>query len=342
MNRWFSKIFLVISILCGLLTFFVPISSFGYTFSRNLHQGDSGNDVINLQKVLNSSTSTQIALTGSGSPGNETSFFGVLTKQAVIAFQELYRNAILVPAGLFSGTGFVGSLTRHMLESLSTVATTAIQSNNETASTQAPQMSRPSVVDIFQLVGPLGGAKNVLVLGGYPYIIRAGDILHIQGVGFTATNTVYFDASTSIANIISTTTRDLAVQVPSISEGLHQVWVVNKNGTSQKRSQLYIKVSEQTLSLPTISSISPTTAKTTDTITVLGSGFDIQDNQVNTSLGILKKVSSADGKTIQFKIADLPGISKFMNASVDSATITFSISTTRGKTNNYGAFLLNK
>lgn len=81
------------------------------TFSRSLKMGISGEDVRNLQKILNSSLDTAVNTTGPGSIGQETTYFGNLTREAVIRFQEKYRDEILVPNGLFTGTGFVGPAT---------------------------------------------------------------------------------------------------------------------------------------------------------------------------------------------------------------------------------------
>ena len=90
----------------------------GFSFETNLQVGMSANDVKYLQLVLNSNVDTRLAVSGVGSPGNETNFFGYLTKEAVIKFQEKYSSDILTPWNLTGGTGYVGSKTREKLNSL--------------------------------------------------------------------------------------------------------------------------------------------------------------------------------------------------------------------------------
>lgn len=83
-----------------------------YQFKKDLKIGDTHIDVKELQKLLNSNPQTQIATSGAGSVGNETNYFGNLTKQAVIKFQNNHASEILTPVGLTKGTGYVGSSTR--------------------------------------------------------------------------------------------------------------------------------------------------------------------------------------------------------------------------------------
>ena len=83
-------------------------STCSYTFTRSLSQGTTGADVMNLQKFLNSDPDLVVSLSGAGSPGMETSYYGALTATAVSKFQTKYSASILVPSGLTSPTGYFG------------------------------------------------------------------------------------------------------------------------------------------------------------------------------------------------------------------------------------------
>jgi hypothetical protein len=89
----------------------LPTMSCGYTFNTNMRLGSRGTDVMNLQKVLNMYPQTQIASSGAGSPGMETTTFGPATRAAVNKFQALH----LAELGVTAPTGNVFAGTRGLL-----------------------------------------------------------------------------------------------------------------------------------------------------------------------------------------------------------------------------------
>ncbi|MDO8517769.1 MAG: peptidoglycan-binding domain-containing protein [bacterium] len=72
--------------------------------TRDLKLGSTGADVMSLQQFLNSSATTQVASAGAGSPGSESTYFGGLTKAAVMKFQAANNVSPIA--------GYVGSITR--------------------------------------------------------------------------------------------------------------------------------------------------------------------------------------------------------------------------------------
>ena len=84
------------------------------SITRALDLGSTGEDVRTLQKILNSNPATQVASSGGGAPGNETTFFGPATQAAVEKFQVKY---IIAGAGS-AGYGYVGPATRAKLNSI--------------------------------------------------------------------------------------------------------------------------------------------------------------------------------------------------------------------------------
>ncbi|TSC62089.1 MAG: peptidase M23 [Parcubacteria group bacterium Athens0416_74] len=79
------------------------------TFTRNLFLGVNGEDVRVLQKLLNARGYT-VAVSGAGSAGYETSYFGPATKAAVIRFQVAHS---IEPA-----VGYFGPISQAALASL--------------------------------------------------------------------------------------------------------------------------------------------------------------------------------------------------------------------------------
>jgi hypothetical protein len=70
----------------------------------------TGADVKQLQMFLNSQGFT-VAKTGPGSPGHETTQFGLATKAALVKFQLAHKAQILDPQGLKTPRGLFGPAT---------------------------------------------------------------------------------------------------------------------------------------------------------------------------------------------------------------------------------------
>lgn len=97
---------IVITTTIPVATTTVNVSTLPYrfVFTRTLRFGSIGDEVKQLQIFLNNQ-GFLLAKAGNGSVGRETSYFGLLTKAALIKFQETYIKEILLPQDLFRGTG---------------------------------------------------------------------------------------------------------------------------------------------------------------------------------------------------------------------------------------------
>ncbi len=103
----------------------LPTMSCSYMFNTNLRVGSRGADVMNLQKVLNMYPQTQVASSGAGSPGMETSTFGPATRAAVNKFQALH----LAELGITAPTGNVFAGTRGLLNQVCSGSTSTNTGN---------------------------------------------------------------------------------------------------------------------------------------------------------------------------------------------------------------------
>jgi hypothetical protein len=141
--------------------------------TQDLTVGSTGVHVMALQKFLNMSAATQVAATGAGSPGMETSTFGPATKAAVIKFQT--ANAITPAAG------YVGPITR-----------TTIAAKCGTSVVTPTTPGYPTTPTTPTTPSGLAGAGRLTAessLGDVTSDLRAGDsTTAVVGVSFDATD----------------------------------------------------------------------------------------------------------------------------------------------------------
>ena len=126
-------------------------SSVSVNLTRNLNVGMTGADVQALQRFLNSDPATQVAISGVGSKGNETMYFGPATQAAVIKYQNKYRTEILTPVGLSQGTGFVGASTRAHMNARGVVTTPTNPTTPSTPGQSGNDLQGEGDLDTFEI-----------------------------------------------------------------------------------------------------------------------------------------------------------------------------------------------
>jgi len=158
-----------------------------YTWARNLTIGSTGDDVRQLQRFLNGNPQTQVATSGVGSPGSESSYYGPATARAVSKFQELHAAQILTPIGLTKGTGGFYTSTRNRANSLCRAQAAAPSRSGATPTPSTPQ--RVSVAgDSLAVTSGQQPADSYAVQGAQrvpftSFVLTAGsDDVRIEGI----------------------------------------------------------------------------------------------------------------------------------------------------------------
>ncbi len=186
----------------------LPTMSCSYSFSTNMKLGSRGTDVMNLQKVLNMYPQTQVAESGAGSPGMETSTFGPATRRAVNKFQALH----LAELGISAPTGNVFAGTRGLLNQVCTGTSNNNQSNNNTNNnttvvsgpvSAALSMSQPSGMIV---TGQAGARLADITFTGNGTVTS----VQLQRIGVstdsTLSNVYLYDGNTRISDAASVVT----------------------------------------------------------------------------------------------------------------------------------------
>ena len=268
-------------------------------FPRDLSIGSTGQDVFELQRVLNQKTETRLATDGVGSPGNETIYFGELTKNAVIRYQNLFSQEILVPVGLSSGTGYVGPSTRAYLN----IVKQTTQPTQIIPVTAVINPPAGTSLGTNSFTSALTNSKELYLFYPSVYEGEVGTNLTLFGAGFEDENDVYFGDEILYDVSSQNYGTSISILVPDLPSGYYGISVENSKGKTDTDAFFVIKsISTKD---PMIENISPQGGGYGQTVTLTGTGFTASGNQIRTAYGIADNVSSNNGKIV-FTVEPFP------------------------------------
>ena len=181
----------------------LPVQNCSYMFNTNMKIGSSGASVKDLQKALNMWPQTQIASSGAGSPGMETTYFGNATRAAVNKFQALH----LVELGITAPTGNVFAGTRALLNAAcnGTVSTNPGTGSTGTTGPVSAMLSASQPTGMI-VVSQAGARLADLTFTGNGTVTN----VELQRTGVstdsTLTNVYLYDGNTRITDAASVVT----------------------------------------------------------------------------------------------------------------------------------------
>ena len=152
------------------------LSAASTPFAQNLQLRDTSGDVARLQQFLNAEHFL-IAQSGPGSPGNETTTFGLFTYQALTLFQSAHG----LPA-----TGFFGPLTRALIVTLARSSTGTSTLSSSVATSTVPSVATSTAVAPWSPTAPAFSALSSTTSGYIPGVTplpgyKPGQIIFIGG-----------------------------------------------------------------------------------------------------------------------------------------------------------------
>lgn len=310
--------------------------------ARNLRIGMSGSDVKVLQEVLNRNTETRLAQEGPGSLGNETMYFGQITKAAVTKFQEIYKDEVLTPVGLVSGSGYVGVFTRAKILTLcnkpqslatslpatTTVVTPPSSSTVHSLPIKTVETTPATTVTMVEVPDPYVNAAPLApqVSTESPYT-GDGTIPNIPDLSGTGVSVLMYPSSyvVKIGSVLSV----YGINFAAVGNTVHIGSYLIKNVTSKDGSLLsvtlgndvplgkhdlwvsnakgvtgksFVIVTASDTLPPVVASFTPTEGNIGTVITITGSGFTPTDNEIRGGDKNITGLASPDGKTLTFVI----------------------------------------
>ena len=256
------------------------------SFTQNLTLGSRGTEVTALQQYLVAQGRLVMPA------GVAFGYFGPLTKTALASWQA--ANGVL-PA-----VGYWGPISRARYNSVNVSTTT---NDNNLASNSTTPVSPPSLFssDTPYAIGIR--ADKVIIFRAFPFEVQSGDVITLEGSGFSRTaNKVYFNGNSSVT-AVSENGATMRVAVPTgLDNGEYKVTVSNSLGSSEMPNvDIRIKVTSNPQSAPIIESAS----LIGDTLTVIGKGFTDSNNLFTTLGNSSGPLPSPNGTTIISSLTDL-------------------------------------
>lgn len=212
--------------------------------TRTLKVGIRGEDVRELQVFLNSDPSTKVAESGVGSPGYESTYYGIRTAQAVSRFQAKYAIDVLTPAGLLYPTGVVGVLTRQKIAQLRPISPSVATPITPTPARMSPRIDliAPTIItrdaQLITLKGSFDPSGNTVVLSSE----SKDGVYNTTSQDGTA---ITFEFSSSLAHKlaqqISTTASNRARSISTFVSNLNGPEIERRNGVTYSRVILVVR-----------------------------------------------------------------------------------------------------
>jgi len=319
MNSFYKIIFSLILLLIATTFVQVQAQTQAFNFYRNLKVGDVGQDVLELQKILNQDSDTRVAVSGVGSIGNETTYFGNLTKNALVKFQNKYRSEVLAPVGLIQGTGYFGPSTISFIKNK--YQNNVAYSNNNQQESKKDVDLKSDYNDNLEI--SFDDKKEELISDEKKQsdnkttnqsdlirsdstmevyfvsqkVFESGDDLTVVGTGVNSNSEIYFFnfENDKVVSDVDIESNFMMFEAPNLPVGEYELYIKNGNYISKP---LVVEIVDS-YNPPKISSISPSVIEYGDTVTIKGSGFE-NENTVMTALGTYSARSS--GNEIKFTV----------------------------------------
>ncbi|MDO8569313.1 MAG: peptidoglycan-binding domain-containing protein [bacterium] len=253
----------------------IPVSA--ETFNTNLTIGSTGTDVVALQTYL--VNNGYLVMPAGVSKG----YFGNLTRAAVARWQAAN--------GITPAVGYFGPISRR---TIATEMETVVATPPSSEFFPSVETDTPSALGMR--------ANQIMLFRAFPFEVRPGDLIALDGSGFSKTlNKIYFNNNNPVT---ATSTDGVTLKIPvpiTLTNGEYKLSVSNVWGSSDNPD---IKVIIRITSNPQPGPIIESASIVGDIVTLVGRGFTSANNLI-TTLGNSSSPISSDGTTLTFRITDL-------------------------------------